>query len=308
MLIPTYHYVFNKSKIGDLGGIKPVWQDQFKIQLKWIIRHYEVLEPNEFLININNKNFIENNSNKCLITFDDGTIDQFQIAAKILEDLNLKAIFFVLSDVLKNKKVPLTHLLHIAMCNYESNYLIELILANITPDYDYNESEIYYKSGIYAYEKDISRRLLKYLINYELVNYYDQLTSILLDSLKMNEKSLCEKWFGNEENIIKARDNGHIIGNHGKSHKSYETLTNIEIKNEIIDSNKYLEDLLNEKISAFSHPQGGDNGDKNQFVREILADLNYKACFNINSTDNSSIIKPLDIPRYDAMLLSEKKV
>ena len=52
------------------------------------------------------------------------------------------------------------------MCNYESNYLIELILANITPDYDYNESEIYNKSGIYAYEKNISRRILKYLINW----------------------------------------------------------------------------------------------------------------------------------------------
>ncbi len=303
MLIPSYHYVYNKCNELKLKGIKPVWEHQFVRHIKWLINHYEILDPKEFINKLEDTNFLENNSDKCIITFDDGTLDQFQCAARILDSFNLKAIFFVLTDVLKNKKMPLSHLLHVALCIHDSKYLIDLIINDKKIQFEYNEKDIEKKATIYNYENNKYRKILKYLVNYELTNFRQQVFSIILESLPEAESDICKKWFASEKDIVNAKNNGHLIGNHGLSHKSYESLSNKEIKNEIIESNNYLKKLLQEDILAFAHPQGGDNGKKNLYAQDVLKNLNYKICFNIIRSKDSSLHNKLDIPRYDAMHL-----
>ena len=306
MFIPIYHYVFPIENRYKLDGIRPIWINKFIKQIEWIQNNYEIIDPRNFISDINKfKN--DNKRKRCLITFDDGTKDQFENASKILDIYNIKGIFFVLSDVLKNKKIPLTHLLHIAMCRHKSSDIISMIIRSGLLKEQFDEKQLIKKSHIYEYEKNKSKRILKYLVNYELGEFYEDLKNILLGLLLSDEKSLCESWFGSIDNVKDASLRGHLIGNHGKTHKSYENLSIKNIRNEILHSHNFISDIIGSEVKVFSHPQGGDNGKKNCYVKNILSDKNYKACFSIKNSMNSNLSDIFNISRFDAKDIPAQK-
>lgn len=70
--------------------------EPLKNQLIWLKSHWNIVTPNEFeLMMANKKPVIGKN---VLITFDDGFISNRVIADEVLNPLNVKAIFFIVSD------------------------------------------------------------------------------------------------------------------------------------------------------------------------------------------------------------------
>lgn len=307
MLVPIYHYIFKLEDSKKVKGIRPLWKDEFRYQIKWLINNYDIINPYEFTKELYSKNYVKLKKNKtCLITFDDGTKDQLNLASSILDEYNIKAIFFVLTDVLRNNTVPVSHILHSLLCTHEPEIIIEYLINNKVIN-TINKHEIIKNSEIYNYEKDINRRILKYLVNYELGKKNELIKKCLLEFSNKNsesEEDIRVKWFASKKDVLKVKSNGHMIGNHGVSHKSYESLSLQEIKTEINNSDKYLSNLLGENIQVFAHPQGGDSGKKNKYVATLLTAKNYCACFNAKSND---LDNPMDIGRIDAALLPPRE-
>ena len=113
MISIMYHYIFNRNT-NNLNGIYPMWDDEFRYQLNWLKNNYSIIDPYAFINNIEEEKYFSQKTKKpkCLLTFDDGTKDQIQIASKILDEYNHKAIFFMLTDVITKQILPLSHLLH----------------------------------------------------------------------------------------------------------------------------------------------------------------------------------------------------
>lgn len=71
----------------------------FKKQILSLKKEYEFISPNDF-----DKDFINTSKNKILLTFDDGFKSNRRLAEEVLNSLNIKALFFIISDFTEAKK------------------------------------------------------------------------------------------------------------------------------------------------------------------------------------------------------------
>jgi len=78
----------------------PKYEGNFKKQLNFYKSYFDIIDEN-ILID-KNKTF-EGSRPKILITFDDGHITNYNTAAKILDDFNIKASFFIPVNVINRK-------------------------------------------------------------------------------------------------------------------------------------------------------------------------------------------------------------
>lgn len=71
-------------------------EDAFKAQLNWLKKKWNIISPSQFGLMISGEKPIIGDN--LLITFDDGLISNRIVAEKILNPLDIKVIFFVVSD------------------------------------------------------------------------------------------------------------------------------------------------------------------------------------------------------------------
>ena len=114
------------------------------------------------------------------------------------------------------------------------------------------------------------------------------LTPKLLDILKIeNIKAI---FFVLGENVAagknidivkRAYDEGHIIGNHTYSHKNLRTLSESEIRNEIVKTEELIRDFLT--VPKLLRPPFGST---NQTVNKIIQELGYTSVlWNVDTLD-----------------------
>ena len=71
----------------------------FKKQILSLKKEYEFISPNDL-----DKDFINTSKNKILLSFDDGFKSNRKLAEEVLNELNIKALFFIISDFVGAKK------------------------------------------------------------------------------------------------------------------------------------------------------------------------------------------------------------
>jgi len=88
----------------------------------------------------------------------------------------------------------------------------------------------------------------------------------------------------NEENIVRLSEMGHEVGSHTATHKVLTDLNNLELREELRSSKKYLEDLIGKEVLGLAYPYGLYNL---RVIREVS-----KYYYYARATD----ILPLDDP------------
>lgn len=96
---PNKNILSNNLRVLMYHDIPPNLEQNFKKQLIDLKKNWNFITPTQFENFINKK--IELNGNNLLLTFDDGFISSKNIAEKILSDLGIHAIFFVISDFIE---------------------------------------------------------------------------------------------------------------------------------------------------------------------------------------------------------------
>ena len=89
--ILTFHHIHEKNF------------DLVKKNILTLKKNYEILEPGNFFDIIKNRKKL--NKNSILFTFDDGYYSQKNFAEKVLSELKIKAIFFIIPNFLKIKDI-----------------------------------------------------------------------------------------------------------------------------------------------------------------------------------------------------------
>ena len=99
--INFYYYKIKKVKIPRLRvlsyhDMEEKCHDLLEEQLTHLTKTWKFLTPDEFELIMHGKKKLSQDS--LLLTFDDGTISNFYVACNVLKKLNIKAVFFIVTE------------------------------------------------------------------------------------------------------------------------------------------------------------------------------------------------------------------
>ena len=259
------------AKSSPLSGLE-VEKSNFEKQIIFLKQNYKILPLSELYTQIANGD----NSPNIYITFDDGYLDNVNIALPILKKYNVPATFFVVDRFLKNDDFMWWYYLwdQIKQKNYAFINSKKIILDNI-------------KSKFIFFGK-----ISKELIN---LNYRDQ--KVFIDNIFNSKINFDYNYLIYDYQLLKqiASEKLIEIGSHTLTHPKLSSLTESEIIKEIKISKNIIETKLNKSVDFLAYPYGGKN-EINRLVMKIAKNSGYKLGLSTKKK-NKQLDDFFDIPR-----------
>jgi peptidoglycan/xylan/chitin deacetylase (PgdA/CDA1 family) len=257
-------------------------------QFEDIIKHLEIVPAKEWL---------KTRKGVCL-TFDDGLINQYQIALPILKKYNLTAFWFINSAPLVGDIVPLEVYRYFRNKYFKSINEFYEEFFNLTPDvhvpHDYLSEYPFYSKN------DIKFRFIRdRILDTDL---YHHIMDKLMESKKINTDKLIDKLWMNSHQIQDLHNNDHIIGLHSHTHPTtLSNLTQLDQLKEYKYNLNILMYMLGDIPTTMSHPCNSYSN----ITLDILKRLGIKLGFRSNNIKKDYSL--LEYPRKDCMLMSLKE-
>jgi peptidoglycan/xylan/chitin deacetylase (PgdA/CDA1 family) len=303
-MVVMYHYV-RESLDSSPAGVRPLLVDEFEAQLDWIEDNFRVASAEEFLYSLDRES-AKSEKPLCLLTFDDGTRDQIEIAAPILRRRSLPATFLVLTWPSEEHRMPVTHALHWALGQPEHQLWDKVKdFAKSMPSGVDALGAPEEAAKIYHYETEL-RGLIKYAVNFAMSpdiaqNFVDG----LIKSQGVDLSDVADEWFLTSQDIQQLHSYGMEVGMHGSSHRGLSQIGVQGMCEEIAHSSAYLKDLLGKPPTWFACPFDSfltaQNGGEMAVVHQACREVGVKAMI---TTRKAFVAKGTDsykIPRFDCI-------
>lgn len=280
-----YHRIADKKKILDrnnpLSGLE-VHQDIFEEQISFLKKKFKILSLNDLKKHIEQKK----NDFAISITFDDGYLDNINLALPILEKYNVPATIFVITRFLEKKDFMWWYFLWENLNNQKFIFI--------------NSKKIFLKN------------------NADIINWYGILSKEVINLDYKEQKNYLDKVFGNQFNfnykdlifdldqLIDLSKNKLIeIGSHTLTHAKLTSLNDNEIFRELSISKKIIEEKIKKKVNFLAYPYGGSN-EVNDKIIKITEEVGYQMAFSTKRSFEQSN-NFFDIPRINIDNNIEKK-
>lgn len=298
-----YHYI-RESKESSPRGIRPLFVFEFERQLDWLEENFRIVSPEEFLLIVQDGPKSTPKA-PCLLTFDDGTRDHWEVVAPVLQRRSLSAAFFVLTSPTQNRIMPVTHALHWLLGQPEDQVWAELQefaeakLGGVDALGDREEA-----ARVYDYETGL-RGLIKYAVNFALPrDVSEEVIAALAQAQGQPLDQLAAEWFLSEQQIKNLSAAGMEIGIHGSSHLSLSQLGAKGMVEEVTHSFDYLHSLTGKAPTWFCWPFGQHgSGHDTEIVHRECRRLGVQAVVTTEKAFVTAHFDPYRIPRYDCVSL-----
>lgn len=221
-------------------------------------------------------------SRAAAITFDDGYADNHDIALPILKKHGLSATFFIATGFLNGGRMW-------------NDTVIESIRSSPHRLLDLSSIDM----GCYLIDKPELQRVaiqniigkIKYLTIAERITLTEEL-AVAAGVRPPNNLMMTS------QQVQNMRREGMQIGAHTVSHPILATTDHTTAKNEILQSKKYLEELLHEPINLFAYPNGKSRNDYLPEHVELVRELGFKAAVSTNWAAASRSSDKFQLPRF----------
>ena len=214
------------------------------------------------------------NTKTLTLTFDDGYLNQYTVASKILDENEIVGYFFCVADLINNGKT-----LDMDMLQYWISYV---------PYGIYNVEEINLKLYVRDEEsrknewKKVSDKLDEGIKLCDMKNMLDNIYKFEELRNYKNHEPMYKIRFNpiNKESINKMKKNGHKIGAHTAKHLKLSGLSKFELIEDISICKYNIDKLYNTKI--FCYPYGSQK-DISEDVIEELKKNNFTNSFSYSN-------------------------
>ncbi|WP_455587178.1 polysaccharide deacetylase family protein [Bacteroides sp.] len=251
--IPQNHYNYNTA----------ITPERFKKQIRYLVKHYNPITITQFIEwKTNNKRLPDN---PVLITFDDGHSNLFNYAVPILNQYNIKGVFF-------NKAKGFGEI--------KQNTCEQFLSYSSTKKEGKELYDLFRKSNF-----EEQKKLLR---NKNGNHQYD-----FPNAMKYQHMSI-------KECIILLKQ-GHSIQSHSVNHHILSSLNNNNSELEISDSKKILEKIMQTKINCFAYPFGDPFYDYGDREIEYLRRHDYSCAFQGEWPCTAGVSQEMnnyEIPRF----------
>lgn len=287
LIVLTYHRILPMEKIDESFSntgiiVKP---ETFDKHLDFLQKQFKITTIDSFYSIINSGK--TSSSPSCLITFDDGWVDNYLYGFPILKKNNLPATIFLPTGYMENNDLfwqeKLCRLIYMLVSknakeanNLLANHGVEI--ENITPS------------------------LLKVEIK-ECVNKLKSRPYKDIDNL-IQEISKILEYTGSETHIDQYMNWNHIremskynisFESHAHSHKILTRLEKDAVKDELLKSAEIIGRELDKKVKYIAYP----NGDSDSEIQELAQANGYLLGFGTKRGINSSSSNLYDIKRIN---------
>ena len=274
VVILCFHRVSYESDF----SYPPIKPYDFNRLIEYIVKYYDVISLSEI------KQPAKTDKPRIVLSFDDGYLDFKKYVLPIFKTYNLPSVCSVITNCLDTGKPLWTQHLN--------NILNTIYHLNNHYTFSINEQQFIYNRNKSKPEL-ISNSIFNILLTLSkkeredfIVSLEKQIEHVNIPKVKMMQ------WV----DLTECLKNKVEIASHTVSHDSLITINNDqELKHEIIDSKKILEEKLSTDILYFTFP----NGLYNHQICEIAKDAGYKYLLATEEENNeqNSIYKNYIFPR-----------
>ena len=291
-----YHRVLRPGQIA-LSFSHPgiiVALESFEAQMAFLKKRFRLLSIDEFEFYYRGQKRLPPRS--CLITFDDGWIDNFENAAPVLEKHAIPSLIFLSVDFIGTKKRFWQERFRSALTALHPNK------ARYEGAIEAMDLEAAFKNRfvqIRHYSEDLFHEALSNSISdlkSQPVGRIEDNIETLEMAMNPNEKrKLGDSDFINWQMVSEMCSKDVFdFGSHGCSHQLM-TSPDTDLRRETAESKKTIEDRLGSTITSFSYPNGSYNQDCIQAVRASGYRLAFSTNFGLADTSTS----PFEINRIN---------
>lgn len=235
-----YYHVVSNGENSFYFDNKAISQDEFEFQIKLFKKHYDIISLNEAIYLARDNKSLRG---KLAITFDDGFMDNYKIAAPVLYNLNCKATFFLIGNCIDNKDLMWRNKL--LLITKTEREVLQKSIKKVSQQYGLKESG---SDNLMAWSfKNFPMDKKDAIVN-EL--WDDTMNTTIKEYLHEHEPYM------STSQIIELKNQGFEFGSHSMSHPNFSKLSYEEFKKEIIDSKRMIEEILDEKVNTFTYPFG----------------------------------------------------
>lgn len=271
-LAVMYHYVREPE---EWKGSVPISPRDFEEQIDQLSKTHEFVLPDDLKK--------KTSKPKCILTFDDATKDQYEIAFDIMKKKGIPGYFTIMSSPLVKREVPVFHLVHAALSFVEEEFLWDELRPQLTQR-DLLILDL--ANETYAYEQSQLRRYIKYSLNFILDSKQSKnfLEKMVYSQFGSKQKFIDNMYINIEEFQI-MKQAGMTLGVHCVHHIPFQGNAEEYYRNEIVPCAEFMQEQLNIKPAWYTPPFGG--GEKKLLMMESLKDSllldGYKGAFTTNS-------------------------
>lgn len=261
--------------------------ESFANQIEFLKKTFNVISLDDFLDRLPGQKF---EKYTCLITFDDGWIDNYANAYPVLKKNDLSAVIFLPVDFIDSKnefwREKISAILF-SLCN-DSTEKSRRLLKTLGVDHLINQSSEQLKQGIQEYANELKKRppAERALVVSQLTQRKDEIRYV------PNKVDQFLSW----EQVKEMRDGGVVFGSHSYYHTILTELNLDDVAWEVNSSRAVVHDNLGTYPRAFCYP----NGDYSEQIVELVVSGGYEAAFTtrggrVDAKDNPFTIKRMNI-------------
>lgn len=262
-ILPYTHPEYNKMQPGMVVSDK-----SFRKHLQWLKKWLDIVSLLDFREGGTHKKPL------CVITIDDGWVDNYTYAYPIIKELKVPVTIFLVSNMLDTDNYFWPEKLSLLLGNTQSSNLIKKYVC-----------EQYGSELMGSQTHDEIVEFLKSKSDEKILEILSKVESEFMSkgqTLNMQRQVL------NNTELTEMHESGLVsYGSHTANHIRLDKVTKSKIQYELVTSKQQLEDRLKISISTFCYPNGSYTTDVVQQVSNI---------YDLATTTDIGWVKKTDSP------------
>ncbi len=266
LLVLNYHRIGNPADDIFDPGVFSATAEEFEKQVSYLKRRLDVVTLDEALAIIDGSAREPKKRCRVLITFDDGYLDNYEVAFPILRSLGVQGVFFLVADFMGSTCVPwwdeIAYLLRTAR---NKRFSLDYPAA-LEVDLDRDGFTASLRAVIHLFRRAQNQDTTGFLRS-------------LADRTQGDALPSCARRFLSWDEAREMLAGGMAIGSHTQSHHVLSQLSPEKQAEELSHSRAILRDRLGIAADALAYPVGVQSS-FTEATRSIARDAGYRAAFS----------------------------
>jgi peptidoglycan/xylan/chitin deacetylase (PgdA/CDA1 family) len=274
LLVLNYHRIGNRDDDPFDPEVFSATGDQLNEQLTYLKRHISLVTLEEAMAFVDGTIYEKGRHRRCrvLITFDDGYLDNYEIAFPILRSHGVQGVFFLATGLVGSCFVPwwdhIAYLMKTArLRRFCLRYPAELVV-----DFDKNGMTKSLCDVFNLYKRPENTDPTRFICD-------------LREEVKGNDPSRTMRRFLNWNEAREMASGGMAIGSHTQDHHVLSQLRPDQQRLELAQSRAILREQLGMEIDALAYPVGTATSFSDQ-TQQLAQEVGYRAAFSFYGGTN----------------------